>query len=541
MKLKFLWPALAGFVVLPGCGGGGGDGGSPPPPPPPSVTVGGVVTFDRVPHDSGTGALDYGATFQSPVRGAVVEAIDAGGGITILDSTLTDETGAYSLTVAANTQMFVRVKAQMATPAWNFRVIDNTNGGALYALDNASFSSGSGATRDLNAGSGWGGAFYDGVRAAGPFAILDSVYVAFNKVLEADPATVFPGLDVNWSVNNVPVGGDPDAGEIGTSFYNGVAIFLLGREDNDTDEYDGHVIIHEWGHYFEAQFARSDSIGGSHSGSDYLDMRLAFGEGWGNAFSAIATDDPFYRDSFGSQQQFGFNIDVESNNTVPVPAANNGWFSSASVQSIIYDVYDPASDGVDAVSLGFAPIFDVLTGEQSNTPALTSIFPFIAALKAANPSEAANIDAVVQGQGIASANIDAFGTGETNNAGNAQDVLPVYTPIVIGGGSVQVCSIGGVAADPGTFNKLSVSRFLRFTVSAQGSFTFMASGAVGDDPDMILHDTGTRLAISEETNPDGTETFSQSLSPGEYVLEVYEFGNLLPPAAGRTCFDITIT
>jgi len=536
MKLKSIWPALAGVLSLVGCGGGGG-GSSPPPPP---VTVSGVVTFDLVPHDLGASSLDYGSTFQSPARGVAVEAIDAGSGVTILASSSTDETGAYSLDVAPDTQMFIRVKAQMATggsPAWNFRVIDNTNGGALYVLDGANFNSGSGTTRNLNAGSGWGGAFYDGVRAAGPFAILDAVYAAFNKVLDADPGAVFPGLDINWSVNNVPVSGEIEDGEIGTSFYNGVAIFLLGREDNDTDEYDDHVIIHEWGHYFEAQFARSDSIGGSHGGGDYLDMRLAFGEGWGNAFSGMATDDPFYRDSFGSQQEFGFDIDVESNNGA---ATNNGWFSESSVQSILYDVYDSADDGVDSVSLGFAPIFQILTGEQRDTPALTSIFPFITALKAANPAEAANIDAVVQGQDIVSVTIDAFGSGETNSAGEAQDVLPIYTPITVGGGSMQVCSMGGVTADPGTFNKLSISRFLRFSVNAQGDYTFTATGVAGDDPDMILRDRGAGLVVSKDTNPDGSETFTQSLAPGEYVLEVYEFGNLLPPAVGRACFDITI-
>lgn len=539
MKLKVLWLAAA-FLSFVGCGGGGGDGGaSPPAPPPPSAaTVTGVVSFDLVPHDPGTSSLDYSGTFPSLVRGAIVEAIDGGNGITILATTSTDVNGAYSLDVDSDTDIFIRVKAQMlasGSPAWNFRVLDNTNAGALYVLDGANFNSGSGATRDLNAGSGWGGSFYIGPRAAGPFAILDAVYMAFNKVLEGDPGAVFPSLDINWSVDNAPVSGDPDVGEIGTSFYNGVAIFLLGREDNDTDEYDDHVIIHECGHYFEAQFSRSDSIGGSHGGGDFLDMRLAFGEGWGNAFAGMVTDDPVYRDAFGSMQQFGFEIDVESNNGL---ASNNGWFSESSVQSILYDLYDAVDDGVDSVSLGFAPIFQVLTNEQRNTPALTSIFPFIAALKATNPVDSANIDAVVEGQDIVSVTIDQYGSSEINDGGDSLDVLPIYTPVTIGGGSAQVCSIGGVAADPGTFNKLSNSRFLRFTVNAQGTFDFSASGAAGD-PDMVLHDRGTALIVSESTVV-GSEAFSFTLAPGEYVLEVYEFGNQLPPAVGRTCFDITI-
>ena len=69
---------------------------------------------------------------------------------------------------------------------------------------------------------------------------------------------------------------------------------LYSRERNeDSDEYDRHIIIHEWGHYFEDKLSRADSIGGPHGLSDRLDFRVAFGEGWGNAISAIITDDVF--------------------------------------------------------------------------------------------------------------------------------------------------------------------------------------------------------------------------------------------------------
>jgi hypothetical protein len=56
-------------------------------------------------------------------------------------------------------------------------------------------------------------------------------------------------------------------------------MFLLGKEDVDTDEFDTHVVVHEWGHYFESAVSRSDSPGGNHALGDLLDARLAFGEG----------------------------------------------------------------------------------------------------------------------------------------------------------------------------------------------------------------------------------------------------------------------
>ena len=86
-------------------------------------------------------------------------------------------------------------------------------------------------------------------------------------------------------------------------------IYILGDfAAGDTDEFDQSVIAHEFGHYFEDRFGRSDSIGGDHGGSATLvDLRVAFGEGWGNAFSGMVLGDPIYRDS-----QQGMNSDFRS-------------------------------------------------------------------------------------------------------------------------------------------------------------------------------------------------------------------------------------
>src|SRR5699024_2060534 len=101
---------------------------------------------------------------------------------------------------------------------------------------------------------------------------------------------------------------------------------ILGKEDLDTDEYDSAVVVHEWGHYFENQMARSDSMGGYHGGGDVLDMRLAFGEGWGNALAGMVRDDPLYVDTQGARQQLpGVIMDVGANDFY-----EKGWFSESS-------------------------------------------------------------------------------------------------------------------------------------------------------------------------------------------------------------------
>ena len=47
----------------------------------------------------------------------------------------------------------------------------------------------------------------------------------------------------------------------------------------------------------------------------------------------------------------------------------------------------PGSFIVDDVALGFGPIWAALTNEQRTTRALTSVFPFVNALKVARPAE----------------------------------------------------------------------------------------------------------------------------------------------------------
>jgi len=99
-------------------------------------------------------------------------------------------------------------------------IVDNTNLKAMYVLEGELHNSGESTTRrDLHAASGWDGVQYTGARDAAPFAILDSINTIMQKIVTANPKITFPQLTINWSVNNVSVGGDTDLGQIGTSSY----------------------------------------------------------------------------------------------------------------------------------------------------------------------------------------------------------------------------------------------------------------------------------------------------------------------------------
>ena len=181
-------------ALLAGCGGGGG-GDAPAPPPGSTVALSGQITFDRVPAIAEQG-LVYAQTIAQPARGVTVELLQSG---TVSTSTTTDSTGNYSFSsVPANTDVSIRVRAEMlrvGNPSWNFRVVDNVNGEALYTLAGAVFNTGgANVTRNLHATSGWGGAAYTTTRSAAPFAILDVAYDTVQLVLTAEPLAAFPSV-----------------------------------------------------------------------------------------------------------------------------------------------------------------------------------------------------------------------------------------------------------------------------------------------------------------------------------------------------------
>jgi hypothetical protein len=532
------------------------------------VVISGRVTYDKVPHidvpPAGT-RLNYAGIVQSPARGVTVEAVAAVGSA-ILATTATDANGNYSLPgVPANTQVLIRVKAEIlraGAPSWTFRVRDNTSAqGAppasapIWALDGAASSSGaSNSTRNLNAPSGWDGTAYSGTRAAAPFSILDAVYDAYNLVLGAAPATAFPALNLFWSPNNGTVSPDETSpaafagslarGDIGTTFFlpgAPASVYVLGQANVDTDEYDQHVIAHEWGHYYQDAFSRDESIGGPHGSGDRLDARVAFSEGFGNAFAGMAKQDPMYRDSLGPAQGQGFGFSVENNGSA---ASNPGWFSETSVQSLLWDFFDAANDGgSDTVALTFGPLHTVLTSEIRTTRALTTIYPFLNGLSTRNPAQAAAITTLVRNQDIGANLNDDFGAGETNGSTDPANNLPVYRT-ASAGQMIQVCS---TTSGGGTYNRLGNRRFIRIDWSAAARLTASATRlpdaiASPSDPDLVLFRDGQELARAEGTVPD-TETLASSgaLAIGTYILEVYEFNNLAGSGRGTTCFNVQIT
>jgi len=474
-----------------------------------AIEISGTVHYERV-HAKNSGSssfLDYSDITQETAKQVVVLAIDRSNNL--VDSTSTNNQGNYTLSnIPSNSDIKIRVYAKMEKPnRWNIKVIDNSNSDALYGMDGSFSNSGfSNSVRNLTAPAS--------NKTSPPFAILDSIYLAMNKIYAVDSTVNFPALKVNWSVNNINTG----------TYYDGLDnIVLQGDQQGDSDEYDDHIVIHEWGHYFEKNFSRADNIGGAHGSNEHVDIRVAFGEGFGNALSAIVTDDPLYFDTFGNN---GWNMNIEQ-----AVHETPGWFSEASIQRILYDLYDSNNDGKDTLSLGFKPIYETLIHGQRNSQAFTSIFSFITELKKANANATSKIDDITANEDIATIE-NIYGTNRISNV--QEGSLPLYTQLSVNKSLGNICTYNYY----GVYNKLANHKYVRFTINKNDTYPIQVKQSNGSssDPEFTLFKTSPFENVStNESGKAGIEQTNLALTSGDYLLDIYDSSSI-----DKACFTVSI-
>lgn len=358
--------------------------------------------------------LDYDNPKVVPVRGAHIELRNSAGA-TLQHLTTTDDGRFYFEAPTYSTLQIVLHAALGPGQTPDTLVVDNTAERKPYVLvknietieDHIEF--------DIHAKSGWSGQGYTDSREAAPFAILDVAYQAQSLVRKFLPDALFPPLIINWSPNNSPASGSTDvaSGHLPSSFYSGGTngsgeLFILGAQNIDTDEYDASVIAHEWVHYFEASFSRSDSPGGSHNVGDLLDPALSFSEGLANAMSAMIIGQPKYIDTSGPRQsEIKAYVDVDTDRFMasdvsPLDGQTtlDGFYSESSVGELIYDIFDGGVEDDDVVNLGSDAILKTLMQGLIKTSAVTTIFSFLDNLKEQYPEFTAAIDELAAAQNI---------------------------------------------------------------------------------------------------------------------------------------------
>lgn len=502
------------------------------------LTVSGAATYDYVPHHEGTGAnqsgLNYNNISQRPIRKGYVDVRDFSTG-EIYSSGQTNDMGSFSLTAPQNKRIRVAFRAcsTNAMPAsWNVCVVNNLANDSLWTV---TFASPAALTADYtgltpNLISGWnnaGNRYDDSRRQAGPWAILDSIVTAMDAVVAADANVILPELKVRWHPANTSSGAANSNANIGTSHYSSstTTISILGLQDVDTDEYDHAVVQHEWCHYLTDKLSRSDNLGGPHGG-EQLDLRIAFDEGFCNAFAGMVENDPLYRDSLGNDQQVsGTTIRLETS-TPP----HEGYADEEAIAVLAYDLFDPAND--DASAFGFQGIYNALTSPQlANTDAFIGVYPFLSAL-ATTSSNAGDVTTTAATRNINS--IDEFAVGETNNYGLPSLLQPLYDPLTTGT-PVNVCSRNNV----GHYNKLANRSFLKFDATMTAAHTITVTATNAGNPTAVVWHKGQ---VTGFRRVNGNLNFNVNLTAGNtYVIEVYEDRHVHSSAPVETkCFNVEI-
>ena len=230
-----------------------------------SVTISGKIQYQDKEYgvDGFTGNMPY-----KSVRHAAVELVS---GISVLVSATTDSRGFYSMTTSPTSTVYIRVKTTATPPGSGVAVeVKNLSGGSMYAAGGNDFFLSGSANVNLSVSA---------ASIGGAFNILDVFTNGFEFVnsLASYPTVTLSGFwQQNSSEGTYYCTGCPSPGD---------GIYVFNVVSGDTDEYDDDVLYHEFGHFTADQFLLDDSPGGPHLlTNDDLDMRLAWSEGWGDAF-----------------------------------------------------------------------------------------------------------------------------------------------------------------------------------------------------------------------------------------------------------------
>lgn len=306
----------------------------------------------------------------------------------------TDANGAFSLQIAAGTgDIRIRVLSRAFNSKIKLSILEETNMNQPYSIEavtnvgssNIDSLSLLAKARMSESAKVEGGAFH----------ILASIYKG-NQYIRAqtnDNNFVAEKVTVYWKAGFNPYSYFGYPNNL-LSFYKpgDRKLFILGGKDGnvsqaDTDHFDTSVILHEYGHFLEDVYGKTDSPGGYHNGDAVIDPRLAWSEGFANFFQAAAQGTNSYLDTAGfcnDSQEAGtcaqnvfFRLYEDGTTTLYDKAtlAGEGNFRELSITRTLYKIVANGSSSYPyGAGIPFKEIWNVFTDSVSGFHSSSKVF-----------------------------------------------------------------------------------------------------------------------------------------------------------------------
>jgi hypothetical protein len=322
LKLRsrlIVWTAIGAALVLPAG----------------AASVQGVVQYQKIPATAH--GLDLSHPRDVPVAQIRVELRDASNSSKVVAKGTTDDGGSYQFDVPDDTaEVALYVFAQTGKIQ-----VGDPDTHQIYVVGTDAFDPSSPPGQVI---------IPDQDRLSGPFNILADIQRANRVLAQTDPT--LPVGDTQLTIFWSPTNQDGTYFDVGSN-----TAWVLGNRDEDSDEFDDSVIIHEYGHYVAKRYSRDDTPGGEHYLGDVLDPRLAWSEGWANFFAQAVLGTPIWIDTMGTGGSDVFSFDLSQE---VADGDRPGYWSEDSVGSALWSIFSDAGTGSGHLGLGLKPIFSVL-------------------------------------------------------------------------------------------------------------------------------------------------------------------------------------
>ena len=512
----------------------------------------------------------YGDPVSAFIRYAEVAVYDSSGSVIQCGST--DSSGNFSVQIPkVNGSYSVGVLSRSPTgsAAVNASVLEDIYASAPYQIT-ASFTV---ATASVSAAVGTLVAYARVSESAkvvgGAFFIFDNILYANERIrtLIGDASFVAPKVQAYWKAGFNPYSYFGYPSSLASFYVNGDRkLYILGGnngdvKNTDTDHFDAAVIVHEYSHFLEDVYGRSESPGGSHNGNGIIDPRLAWSEGWANYLQAQLENGRYYAPGYyvdtigfrgdsvegsGASAGLGFKVNLsEDGGTASydrVSVAGEGTFRELSISRTLFKTTkSPASNvsGSRAAAIPFLNLWNAFTSTVSGFgTSSATVFRSIGFFNE-------YMGAVLGGVDLTNWSTNVLADEKQNP--NRKDFADAVTKSGVACGTRDIIPVadGYDSAGYAHSNWLLSNDFYSFYYSGVGSqvikLNYSEVGTQNIDLDLILWNTGFRYidddqqrsgisaasyisASSRRAYPAaevGTEQISLSgLSPGYYLIDV---------------------